>query len=243
MNVVAIVQARATGSTRMGYPKVLEDIGGHMLFEWVLSRVRLAHSVDVVCLAIPDSPLNDELEEMAEASGLCDRVVRGAEHDVMARYIKAADELDADVVVRITADCPLIEPMEINRSVRKLTAEKLWYVSNITHPRTVPHGLDLECFTADALRNAHREATAYEREGCVVLVPDIKGDTLQARDDLVCMADKVRLTVDYPEDLTFMRELADRVGRNVYATMREVKEALDAEPSLVRINWFREEQC
>jgi spore coat polysaccharide biosynthesis protein SpsF len=163
MKVVAIVQARM-GSTRLP-GKVLREIEGRPMIAHVLERVGRIDGVDEVCVATSESPLDDPLAAWVEQSG-GSGVFRGSEHDVLGRFAGAARSAQADAVVRVTADCPLLCPSVSQRVVRELLAHaaRCDYASN-TLSRTYPRGLDTEVFSANALLEADRLATdAWDRE-------------------------------------------------------------------------------
>jgi spore coat polysaccharide biosynthesis protein SpsF len=150
---VCIVQAR-TGSKRLP-GKVLLPLNGHTVIGEVLTRCKRIPSVDEVVCAIPaDAPL------LQEAAKYCSVFV-GSEHDVLRRYAEAASKHDADIVMRITGDCPLISPELCGEVLAKFKREGADYASNI-EPRTFPKGLDCEVFSRNLLFLANDED--HERE-------------------------------------------------------------------------------
>lgn len=160
MNVVAIVQARM-GSTR--FPgKVLHPIAGRPMLAWVIERLRLSRLLDQVVVATSmlesDQPIVQWCQEHLVSC------YRGSEQDVLARYHQCAEACAADCVVRITSDCPLIDPTLLDELVSLfLRSEGRYdYVSNTLPPRTFPRGLDVEVFSRHALEVAHREASTPE---------------------------------------------------------------------------------
>ncbi len=159
--VVVIVQARM-GSTRLP-GKVLMDLGGRPMLERQIQRLRRARTPDAIVIATSTGSGDDPIVDLVNALGV--PTYRGPENDVLARYAGAAASHRADVVVRVTGDCPLIDPGVLDRCVRHLLDDpELDYVSNAL-PRTFPRGLDVEVLTREALDTAHREATeAADRE-------------------------------------------------------------------------------
>ena len=150
MTVVVVVQARMTSTRLPG--KMMLSLGGEPVIRHVLRRCCEIPGIDRVILAVPtdkNTPL------MREALALGVTVARGSEHDVLGRYRKAA--LGADIVMRVTGDCPLIDP-EVCGRVLALMEDGVDYVSNVM-PRGFPKGLDCEVFTSEALERAHKEAT------------------------------------------------------------------------------------
>ncbi len=158
--VVAIIQARM-GSTRLP-GKTMMDICGKPMLQRVIERVRLAKTVDEVVVAMP---MEDDTDSMSAVTIHCAaRTYYGAIDDVLARYAEAADYGKADVIVRITADCPLIDPNVIDEVVGVFLAQSADYCSN-TRVRTYPRGLDVEVFTRAQLERVAKETTkAYDRE-------------------------------------------------------------------------------
>lgn len=234
--VVAILQARV-GSTRLP-GKVLERIGGHTLLELSIARARAARCIDAVWLATTERPEDDVLA--AEAARLGVPCFRGSEDDVLARYAGAMAAADADVVVRLTADNPLLPTEEVERVVRVfLEADPpLDYAANMAAgARRVPLGTSVEVARREALERAHREAGAtYQREHVMpylyeesgrfrVLVTHPEGPDRSA----------YRVTVDTPEDLFVVRELAQLLGDEP-PTLARLAELLDAHPELAAHN-------
>src|SRR6478672_5672423 len=159
MRVNAVIQARA-GSTRLP-GKVLEPLGSLTVLEWVIRAARGARLVDDVVVATTVEALDDAVARAAEEAGAL--VVRGSEDDVLSRYLLAAEEHPCDAVVRLTSDCPMLDPEVIDLVVSTwLGAPHLDYVSSVL-VRTLPHGMDVELATTDALHRAGAVATAHHR--------------------------------------------------------------------------------
>lgn len=136
------------------------SLAGEPVIRHVLRRCKTIPGIDRVILATPMTK-SDPLRE--EARGLGVTVVQGAEHDVLGRFRKAALLSNADIIMRVTGDCPLIDP-EVCGRVLSLMEDGVDYASNVM-PRGFPKGLDCECFTAEALERTHKEADdPYDRE-------------------------------------------------------------------------------
>lgn len=161
MKVVGVIQARMGSSRLPG--KVLKEVAGKPLLVHMLDRVLRSCRLDSVCLAIPigsaDDPIVDAINNRVT-------IYRGSEEDVLSRYLIAASGEDADVVVRLTADCPLHDPEIIDDVVSAYNdrSHEVDYLSN-TLTRTFPDGLDVEVFSFEALSRAEQEAVSpYHRE-------------------------------------------------------------------------------
>ena len=222
------------GSTRLP-GKVLADIGGATMLGRVVARARRAATLDEIVVATSTLP-EDEMVAR-EAARLGAPVFRGDEQDVLDRYYRAAREFGADVIVRITADCPLTEPEVIDRVGEEFARGGGDYASNSILP-TYPRGLDVEVMTAAALSRAWREATRpYERSHVTPYIykhPEVfrllpvscpEGDYSDHR-----------WTVDTPEDLAFVREVYGCLGGSDNLSWREVLDLLARRPELAEMN-------
>ena len=206
MITIALVQARMGSSRLPG--KVMRLIAGRPMIDWVLTRASRARSIDVVVLATSDHARDDAL--VAHVRKLGYPVARGSESDVLERFSQAALANDADVVVRITADCPLVDPDIIDAVVALRAREDADYASN-TDPATFPDGLDVEVFKAAALARANSEATdTHDREH---VTPYLRRDPFR-RSVLRHDADLsgLRWTVDEAADLSVVDRLARAMG-------------------------------
>ena len=218
------------GSSRLP-GKVLAEISGRSVVDHVLRRAERIAGVDAVVLAVPDSADDDVLARAGEDAGV--PVVRGDATDVLNRYHDAAIASGAAAVVRITADCPLIDPQVSALVVQRFKEGDVDYASN-THPPTYPDGYDTEVFSAAALTAAWREATdPFEREHVTPFIwrrPD--------RFRLANVADRAdrsswHLAVDTSADLAALRQLWVRMPDEQFGIAEVI--ALEArEPQLVR---------
>ena len=230
-----IVQARF-GSTRLP-GKVLEDLAGHTVLEHVLHRCRAIPGADVVCCAVARGADSDPVAREAERSGVV--VYRGDEQDVLARYLGAARETGAAIIMRVTSDCPLIDP-EVCGAVLRLRAERNADYACNNLPRTGPHGLDCEAFTLAALERAAREAADPQSREHVT--PWLRTHPQLSRANLPADArgTDLRWTLDYPEDLAFLRALlAVLPPWPALPPTRDVLDALARHPEIARINAHR----
>ena len=216
--------------------KVLLDIAGQTMLARVVRRLQSARLVDEVVVAIPVSPANDGIA--AECDKLGVRTVRGSEDDVLSRYVDAARASDADVVVRVSADSPFVDPEVCDLVIDAfLNADPpVEYASNKLAP-SFPLGLDVEAFSREALDRAAGEAgAAFERSHVTVYMyqnPD-RFSLLPVKSS----SDRHtwRWTVDTPEDLKFARTVFERFGGRNDFSWREVVSLIEAEPDIAEIN-------
>lgn len=234
MKIVAIIQARM-GSTRLP-GKVLLDLAGQTVLERVVRRIQRCQYVDEIVVATSILPVDNDIVAACRQMGVF--FFRGSETDVLDRFLKAAYAHCADICVRITADCPLIDPGVSDEIIRRFGQENppVDYASNKI-PQSYPRGLDTEVFTLAALERAWQNASMpYEREHVTISIyehPDqfkllsIKSDVERA---------DWRWTLDTLEDLEFIRTIYDRLGPTNNFTWHDVVDLLEKEPALNAIN-------
>ena len=223
--MLAVVQARMSSRRLPG--KALADLCGAPVLNHVLGRVTQVRSIDGTILATSVDGSDDPVAEAGAAAGAL--VVRGPLDDVLERFRLAATQHRCDAIVRITADCPLIDPLVIDAVVQRWRAGREDYVANIIEPRTFPKGMDTEVVSVSALLVAAAEAVdAVDREHVTVFVRSRPERFPQARVTIDPAYAAVRLTLDTPADLRDLRELIARAGSD--ASMEELIDALGARP-------------
>jgi len=232
MRVVGIIQARM-GSTRLP-GKVLKDLGGETVLARVVNRVRRAALVDEVVVATSILPADDAIAVECEALKVA--CFRGDELDVLDRYYRAAQEFAADVIVRITSDCPLIDPELIDATIRSRLDQKADYASNAL-ARSYPRGLDVEAFTAEALARAWSAAKEeYQR---IHVTPYLYGHPESFK--VISTAGEIdhsqyRWTLDTPEDLELIRAIYQHFGNRDNMRWVEVLRLMEDQPELAGLN-------
>ena len=192
--VVAIVQARL-GSTRLP-GKVMREVAGKPLIGHMLDRLARCERLDQVVVATPDE--DHELIAYVEERGVA--IYRGAEHDVLSRYVGAAREQGAEVVVRLTADCPLIDPVLVDQVVEFFLTGSFDYASN-TLERGFPRGMDVEVFSIEALERADAETSDPQEREHVTLYLYRHPDRFRTGHF------ELRLTVDTPADFALVEKM------------------------------------
>ncbi|MNR75300.1 3-deoxy-manno-octulosonate cytidylyltransferase [compost metagenome] len=231
MKTIAIIQARMGSSRLPG--KVMADIGGQPMIHRVVSRAQQAKRLDAVLVATSDHPSDRGLAEYCRQLGIA--CFQGSEHDVLDRYYQAALASEADVIVRLTADCPLLDPHVIDQVVASFHEGGADYVSN-TLTCSYPDGLDTEVFHHDALAQAWKEATlTSEREH---VTPFIHKQPQRFRLRNVAQPvdwSALRWTVDEPQDLEFVRSVYACFEDDSFG-MDDVLAVLRNQPDLGQIN-------
>ena len=231
--VIAIVQARMTSTRLPG--KVLMPVMGRPLLRYELERLRRISCIDEIIVATTTNIDDDPVIEFCERMGV--KTCRGSEHDVLSRYYEAVSLFGADVVVRFTADCPLIDPVLASSVIESfLSRDELDYIG-IDYDR-IPHGMDTEVFTVSALSRAYNEGRDKPDREHVTWYLHTNPDKFNvARYSIADDWGIYRLTVDTPEDFELIKILLERLyPDNPDFTLRDIVSLLEREPSLVSIN-------
>lgn len=225
--IVAIIQARMSSSRLPG--KVMAEICGKPMLYHVVKRTGRSKMIDLACVATSDHCDDDIIESFCKGNGI--PCFRGSLDDVLDRYYQAASHFGASTIVRLTADCPLLDPDIIARVIKKFSEGSFDYVSNVME-YTYPDGLDTEVFSFGALERAWREARLKsEREHVTPYIrnhPEIfRLANVSYRENL----SHFRWTVDQPQDLDFVRSVYERLG-SMYFDMTDVLKLLKQNPDL-----------
>jgi len=231
MKVVALVQARM-GSTRLPN-KVMKPFCGVPMIELLLSRLSASKEIDRIVVATSTDERNKPLVEYVRHLGYgCEQ---GSENDVMDRYVQAAQANNADILVRITGDCPLVDPDLVDDCIRQFKAMGVDYLTN-TNPPTYPDGLDIEVFTFNALKKAHNETSrSYDREHVTPYLREsghfTLGSVKNSRD-----LSALRWTVDEPADFVVVEKVFGHFYPRIDFTWEEVLKLQDEQPEIFAIN-------
>jgi spore coat polysaccharide biosynthesis protein SpsF len=235
MKSVAIIQARMSSERLPG--KVLKPLSGKPVLAHVIGRLRRAQLLDAVMVATSDGADDDPVAALAKAENC--PVYRGSLNDVLARFAGAAEAANADVVVRVTADCPLISPEVVDAMLglyRRSNDTKPCVVTN-ARVRTFPRGLDAEVFARAALDKANRDAQApHQREHVTPYLyehPELFAilDYTQPRN-----AAQARWTLDTAEDYRMLSAFFALIADSERATIDDLLAVWDAHPELHAIN-------
>jgi spore coat polysaccharide biosynthesis protein SpsF len=242
MKIAAIIQARMTSTRLPG--KVLMDIEGRPMLWHMVDRLKYAQKLDGIVLALPDAKESDALENFARQNNI--KYSRGSEDDVLARYYESAREFGVNVVVRITSDCPFIDPKVVDEVIARHLVSGADYTSNISE-RTFPRGLDTEVFNFNVLEQAFGEAKEpYQREHVTPFMREqpkrYKLENVEAKKELA--HPEFRLTVDAKEDLELTREIYRHlyVPGQIFYT-QEIIDLLERNPEMAKINAHVEQKA
>ena len=235
-HTVAIIQARMASSRLPA--KVLLDIAGQPMIVRVVERVKRANTIDRVVIATTTDPSDDPIKDLCDERGYT--CFRGNQFNVLDRYYRAAQLYNAEIVVRITADCPMVDPAEIDHVVQVLLVEKADFAANRLPPpwkRTYPIGLDTEVCTFRALERAWKEAERSEElEHVMPYLYAEKGRFRTIVIDYKVDYGHYRWTVDTREDLDLARQVYAHFDGNADFSWLEVIDLYDRHPDLSLLN-------
>jgi len=214
--------------------KVLMDLGGESVLARVIGRLRRSRLVNEIVIATTDSNVDDAIaQECHQHDILC---FRGLESDVLDRYYQAAHVWAADAIVRITADCPLIDSQLVDETIRVFHHHHADYASNV-FPRTYPRGLDTEVFTLAALEQAwHAAEEPYEREHVTPYFYEHPELFRLVSQTGPIDYSQYRWTLDTAEDLDLLRIIYARFGNADDFSWTEVIQLMEREPELADLN-------
>lgn len=230
--VAAVIQARMGSSRLPG--KVLRPVGGRPALGWVVRAAEASKSVDEVVVATSTAPEDDEVVKVCAELGVA--VVRGPEDDVLSRFLVALDAHPADAVVRLTSDCPLLDPAVIAQTVGAFRAASghMDYLST-TLVRSLPRGLDVEVASSAALRKVDKHAQGYDRVHVTSALYNNPHRYRIAGLTFVPHADDLRITLDTEADGALLDALVEETGDKPPA-WRVLVAMLRTRPDLVELN-------
>ena len=242
MKIVCIIQARM-GSTRLP-GKVLLDLEGKPVLLRVIDRVLKSKKINQVVVATTTNPNDQKIVNLVQEYHPKVFVYRGSEEDVLDRYYKTAKESKADVVVRITSDCPLIDSEIIDKVINKFLEEETDYTSNVFGKRTYPRGLGVEVFSFDVLKKMWQEAHDEDDREHVTLYLKKCPDLFKCK-NVVNDADYSfhRWTLDEEDDYKLIKIIYQELyPKNPNFKMRDVIELFNKKPKLIKINQHVEQK-
>ena len=235
MRIIAVTQARAA-SSRLP-EKVLKTIKDNSLLEFHIQRIKKSTKIDLLIVATTVNPEDKVIVEIARECGV--ESYCGSANDVLDRFYHAREGRHPDYVVRLTSDCPLIDPVLIDKVIQKATTEDLDYCSNTLDPK-YPDGQDVEVFKYDALERAWKEAVLpSEREHVTPYIwkhSSYRGGSLFKSDNFMEVYEygHIRMTVDEQEDFRVISHLIETLGPD--RSWLEYAQFLEKSPTLAQLN-------
>jgi spore coat polysaccharide biosynthesis protein SpsF len=224
MNPTCIIQARM-GSTRLP-GKTLKIIAGKTVLARVVERVRMASEIEQIVVATSDQEQDDVIVAACDEMGV--DWSRGSEDNVLKRYLGAAEHFKADPIIRVTADCPLIDPGVLNALVRTYKDNPGFFVTNnLEH--TFPHGLDAEVFSLDMLREAAKHGPDEHVTQWMRAQPNVIN--LRSPANL----SNIRVTLDTRDDLTAIRAIYRSFPEREYISTADVLWLVQHRPELAEL--------
>lgn len=233
---IAVVQARMTSTRLPG--KVLRDLGGSPVLAWVVRAAQESGALDSVVVATSVDSSDDPVAEAALAMGA--EVIRGPLDDVLSRFMMAVDAFKPKSIVRLTADCPLLDPSVIRLAMRAFDPIELDYLSTSIE-RTLPRGLDVEICSVEALRNAAEHATGADRSHVTSYLYRQPGRFRVAGLVFEPRAGQYRITLDTSEDAAAIEAIVAHIGDRA-PSWREVVGLLETRPDVVALNALVEQK-
>ena len=229
--IVAIAQARM-GSTR--FPgKVMAPLGGKPVLSWVVSALRASPGVDKVVIATSTLEADDVIVDWCFINEV--DCYRGSESDVLDRFYQCAKEHNADIVLRLTCDCPFLDPNVVGQVIQLRQMTNADYCTN---QPSWPDGLDVECFTFDALETSWKEAVRPTDRDCVTQFMFRNADRFKA-EHLICPfpgASRERWVLDTQKDYELCKAIATAWRKKTPPTCTDILKILDADPAIREIN-------
>jgi spore coat polysaccharide biosynthesis protein SpsF (cytidylyltransferase family) len=230
--IIAIIQTRM-GSTRLP-GKIMKKILGKEIILHDIDRIKKIKSLDKIVIATTTKKEDDVIVEITKNYDPDIGIFRGKEEDVLDRYYEAAKKFNADVIVRISSDCPLVDPVVSSKTIASFLSSDCDYSSAINYPR----GLDTEIFSFKALESAWKESKKnYQREHVTPYIYEhpekFKLLIIQSSKNL----SHLRWTVDTIEDFNFVSEIYKRLyKKNEMFYIKDILKILEKEPELIEIN-------
>lgn len=236
-NISVIIQARF-GSTRLP-GKILKPVCGKPLLWHVWNRLKHSRMINDIIIATTTNPEDDQIEKFCSETGI--HFYRGSTEDVLSRYYEAAKKFNAGIIIRITGDCPVIDPDLLDKMVNYFISQnqhsKLDYLSNVLE-RTFPRGLDIEMFSFEALEKSFIEARkSYEREHVTPYIYQHREIFTIKNFSNDINYSFHRWTVDTNEDYELIKEIYESLyeSKNIFL-FSDILKLFEQRPELIKIN-------
>lgn len=231
MKTAIFLQARLTSNR---FPnKILSIINGASVIEILIKKLKKVKNVNKIIVIIPNNKKNDTLYKKLSKSNVL--IYRGSEFNVLKRFYFAAKKFNVKNIIRITGDCPLIDIEIVNKLILKYFSKKYDYATN-TLPPTFPDGLDVEIFSFKALEESwYKAKSSYQKEHVTPYIRQIKKfkkfNMLNKTNQK-----KIRLTLDWKEDLILLKKIFNYFKPNIYLGLNEINYIIKYFPEWLKIN-------
>lgn len=239
MTVTAIIQARMGSSRLPG--KILKEVNGKSLLLHQINRLRLCKEIDQIVIATTTEKIDHQIVTFCEKNNVL--FYRGSEQDVLDRYYRAWEQYGGDTVVRLTSDCPLIDPETVDEILTFFKANQFDYVSN-TIDRTYPRGLDTEVFTREVLETIHEKAyLERDREHVTAYIytnpNQFNIGSFIGKEDY----SKYRWTVDTEEDFQLIKNIFEAfTGKEEQLILSNIVKVMEENSEWIHLNDFIEQK-
>lgn len=232
MQFSIIIQARL-GSSRL-FGKVLKNYKNYNLLKVLIKRLQRSKKIKDIIIATTRLKEDNKIVKFCENNSI--KFFRGSKNDVLNRYYNASKKYNVKNIIRITSDCPLVDPIILDKMIGEFKKKKLDYLSNTyPEPSTYPDGMDIEIFTFNSLKLANRYSTKkYEKEHVTVYIRN-NSKFKTFRSDLSKDNSHYRLTIDYLKDFNLFKNIIDQFKKKIfYIRMNEIIKFLDKNPKLIK---------
>ena len=232
--IVGIIAARMSSSRLPG--KVLLKIGEKTILQIMIERVKYSKTIDKIIIATSTNPDNDIIEKVCNKLEIT--CIRGSEEDLISRYKLICDQIKPDIIVKMGADSPLIDPLVIDKVVNTFLNGKYDYVSNYGIPKTYPEGCTADVYTVTTLNEAFQEAKKpSEREHISPFMWNRPEKYSFFRVDYKKDLSNYRLSLDYHEDFIVIKSIFEALNiKNPNFTLEDIISWLDSNPNIKKIN-------
>lgn len=233
--IVGIIQARMASTRLPG--KVMLKVLDKTMLEHMIERISQSKKLDQIIVATTENKLDDIIENVCKKMKI--QCYRGSEDDVLLRYKNSAEITKASIIVRLCADCPLLDGITIDKVIDQYLKENYDYVSNLfPSPRTYPDGMSVEVFSAKILDEANKNAKKPSEREHVTFYMWMQPDKFKIqRVDYSKNLSKYRFNLDYEEDYNFIKKVFEGLlSKNKFCTMEEIILWLNKNPEIFNIN-------
>ena len=232
MEFSIIIQARLGSSRLPG--KILKSYKHYNLLNVLIQRLKRSKKVKDIIIATTTLIEDDKIVKFCVTNSI--KFFRGSKNNVLERYYNASKKFNVKNIIRITSDCPLIDPIILDKMILEFKKRKLDYLSNTyPEPSTYPDGMDIEIFTFNSLQLANKYSTKKSEKEHVTLYIRRQKKFKTLRTDLTKDKSNYRLTVDYLKDYNLFKNLIDKFKNKIfYVEMNEITEFLDKNPRLIK---------